>query len=54
MTEDEVFDNFIKNFNINNGKIQKAEWDDYYAAVSASMENDEHFIFLVKSVWRLD
>lgn len=54
MTSDQAFDNFIKNFNENNGKIQKVEWDDYYAAVSATMENDDHFIYLVKSVWQLE
>jgi hypothetical protein len=53
MTQDQAFDNFIKNFNEYNGKIIKAEWDDYYAAVSYHMESDEHFIYLLKSVWQL-
>ena len=34
--------------------IEKCEWDDYYAAVSASVENDEHFIMLLKSTWGME
>jgi hypothetical protein len=29
------------------------EWDDYYAAVSSCIENDEHFIQLMKLVWKM-
>ncbi len=55
MTIDQAFDNFSKNFNdrTGKGKIDKYEWDDYYAAVSSSMENDDHFIYLLKHVWQL-
>lgn len=54
MTQDQAFDNFSKNFNDIGGKINKAEWDDYYSAVSYSMENDDHFLYLIKSVWQLN
>lgn len=32
----------------------KKEWNDYYAAVSASIDNDEHFVQLMKMAWKLD
>ena len=56
MTEDEVFTLFLQNFGDKNrdGKITKAEWNDYYAAVSANIDNDEHFCKLMRTAWRLD
>ncbi len=56
ITLDQAFDQFLKNFNdrTGRGKICKLEWDDFYAAVSYSIYNDDHFIYLVKSVWQLD
>lgn len=56
ITLDQAFDQFLKNFNDRTGagKIDKYEWDDYYSAVSYSMDNDEHFVLLVRSVWQLD
>ena len=46
MTEDDVFVDFLKNFGDKNGdgKITMQEWDDYYAAVSSNIDNDDHFI----------
>ena len=45
MTEDEVFTQFLTHFGDKNkdGTITKAEWDDHYAAVSANIDNDDHF-----------
>lgn len=56
MTEDEVFTLFLQNFGDKNrdGKITKAEWNDYYAAVSANIDNDDHFCNLMRNAWRLD
>lgn len=56
MTEDQVFLEFLSNFaDLNrDGRILRDEWNEYYAAVSASIENDEHFIALLRQVWRLD
>lgn len=34
--------------------ITITEWRDYYAAVSASIDNDEHFCLLMKTAWKLD
>lgn len=54
MTEDEVFAIFLKNYNDRgNGKIDKKEWDDYYAAVSYAIDNDNHFQVLMNQTWDL-
>ncbi len=56
MTEDEVFTIFLQNFGDKNrdGKITKDEWNDYYAAVSSSIDSDDHFCNLMRTAWRLD
>ena len=56
MTEDQVFLEFLSNFIDKNrdGKISREEWNDYYAAVSASIDNDDHFVTLMKTAWKLD
>jgi len=55
MTEDEVFLEFLKHFGAGkDGNLTKDEWNDYYAAVSASVDNDDHFILLMKNAWKLD
>lgn len=56
MNEDQVFSLFLKNFNDKNntGKIDRKEWNDYYAAVSSSIDNDDHFVIMMKSNWNLD
>eukprot|EP00355_Strombidium_rassoulzadegani_P009546 CAMPEP_0168613616 /NCGR_PEP_ID=MMETSP0449_2-20121227/3543_1 /TAXON_ID=1082188 /ORGANISM="Strombidium rassoulzadegani, Strain ras09" /LENGTH=157 /DNA_ID=CAMNT_0008654255 /DNA_START=254 /DNA_END=727 /DNA_ORIENTATION=- len=55
ITEDEAFLEYLANFGDknNDGKITKKEWDDYYAAVSSSIDNDEHFVVLMKNCWKL-
>merc|ERR1711997_785718 len=56
MTEDEVFLEFLQNFGDRNrdGRVQRAEWNEYYAAVSSSIDNDDHFVQLMKAAWKLD
>lgn len=55
INEEQVFDNFIKYFNDKDGGlIDKREWDDYYSAVSFSMDSDDHFYQLLRSEWRLN
>ncbi len=56
LTEDEVFVEFLKNFGDKNGdgKITKPEWNDYYAAVSSNIDNDQHFIDLMKAAWKIE
>merc|ERR1719424_60001 len=55
ITEDEAFLEFLANFGDknNDGNITCTEWNDYYAAVSASIDNDQHFIDLMKNAWGL-
>ena len=55
MTDDEVFTEFLKNFGDKNhdGRITKHEWNDYYAAVSSNIDNDQHFIDLMKAAWKI-
>jgi calcyphosin len=55
MTEDEVFLEFLANFGDKNGdgKISKKEWCDYYAAVSSSIDNDDHFVQLMRVAWKI-
>ena len=55
MTCEEVFVEFLASFGDKNGDgiITKEEWDDYYAAVSANIDNDEHFVLLMKNAWKI-
>ena len=56
MTEAQAFAEFLASFNDRNrdGKITKDEWDEYYAAVSSSIDNDDHFVQLMRAAWKLD
>ena len=56
MTDEEVFVQVLASFGDKNGDgiITKQEWDDYYAAVSANIDNDNHFIQLMRNAWKLD
>jgi Ca2+-binding EF-hand superfamily protein len=56
MSEDEVFIQFLQNFGDKNkdGTITRDEWNDYYAAVSASIDNDDHFVNLMKTAWKIE
>ena len=55
MTEDEAFLEFLSNFadRNNDGRISQTEWNDFYSAVSASVDNDEHFVALVNRAWAI-
>ena len=56
MSEEQVFATFLKNFNdvTGDGKIDRKEWNDYYSAVSYSIDNDDHFVILMKTAWNLE
>ena len=49
ITEDEAFLEFLSSFGdkYNDGTITKAEWDDYYAAVSDCIESDDDFLLMM-------
>ena len=55
-TEEDAFRELLSNFNDRNrdGRISKEEWNEYYSAVSAGVEQDEHFVHLMKAAWQLD
>ena len=55
MTEDEAYLEFLANFGDrnNDGQITKNEWNDYYAAVSSSIDNDDHFCEMMAIAWGL-
>lgn len=46
---------FLKNFNDfdGKGKINRKEWNDYYSAVSYSVDSDDNFVILMKTNWNL-
>jgi Ca2+-binding EF-hand superfamily protein len=56
MTEDQVFLEFLAHFGDKNhdGRIDRKEWNDYYSAVSSNIDNDDHFVQLMKTAWKLD
>ncbi len=56
MTGDQVFVEWLGNFadTSGDGKISRDEWNDYYAAVSSSIDNDDHFIELMKMGWKVE
>jgi len=54
-TEDQILKEFLgglgdKN---NDGTITLEEWNDYYASVSANIDNDDFFVDLMKNAWKL-
>jgi len=55
ITEDEAYLEFLANFGDknNDGKITQTEWNDYYSAVSSSIDNDEHFVELMRTAWKI-
>lgn len=55
ITADEAFLEFLASFSDcnNSGEVSEAEWYDYYAAVSSSVNGDSHFCQLVNATWGL-
>jgi calcyphosin len=56
LTEDQVFRLFMDTFDTpgqGDGIITKNEFINYYAGVSASIDSDEYFVFMIKRCWRL-
>jgi len=54
-TEDEIFTQFLTHFGDKHrdGRITKPEWNDYYAATSATISNDYSFVDLMTTAWKL-
>ena len=55
-TKEEILLEFLENFGDRNkdGVISKDECKEYYAAVSSNIDNDDHFILLMRNAWQLD
>lgn len=55
LSADEVFLEFLAHFSDANrdGCISRAEWNAYYAQVSAGVPEETHFCQLVRQVWGL-
>lgn len=39
---------------INDGKITKDEFIDYYTFISASIDNDQYFELMINNAWRIN
>ena len=55
MTEEQVFEKFMNQFGDcdNDHMISMSEWMDYYNCVSANIDNDQEFIQMMESAWKL-
>ena len=53
MTKDEIFMQFLQNFNDKNGdgKFSRDEFNEYYAAVSADIDRDDYFVLMMQQAW---
>ena len=56
MTRDQILNEFLANFGDANkdGVIDRQEWNEYYSAISSNIDNDDHFVLLMRNAWKLD
>ena len=56
MTSEEALREFMANFADQNrdGTITKKEWLEYYSAISANIDNDDHFVLLMRNAYGLE
>lgn len=56
LTEDDVFIEFLQSFGDKNkdGMISRDEWNDHYASISSNIDNDDHFVSLMRNAWKMD
>ena len=55
LSEDQIFYLYLKNFsNDVKEKVTKKEWDDYYAGISVAVDDDAHFIRLIKNQFKVE
>ena len=55
-SEDQIFYLYLKNFSNERmvTHVSKREWDDYYAGVSAVIDDDTHFIKIMKNQFKVE
>jgi len=56
MTHEQVFREFLDNFDVGgekDGVVTPQEWENYYANVSSSIDNDDYFELMIRNAWRL-
>lgn len=55
-TEREVFEEFLNNFEPDqgkDGKVTEEEFCEYYACLGASIDNDAYFDLMIRNAWKL-
>ena len=56
MTDEQVFREFLENFDVGgekDGVVTPNEWENYYANVSSSIDNDDYFELMIRNAWRM-
>lgn len=56
MTEKEVFEEFLRNFEPNDekdGKVTLKEFKEYYSCLGANIESDAYFDLMIRNAWKL-
>ncbi len=55
-SEDQIFYLYLKNFSNERmvTQVSKREWDDYYSGVSAVIDDDTHFIKIMKNQFKVE
>ena len=56
MTDEQVFREFLENFDVGgekDGVVTPNEWENYYANVSSSIDDDDYFELMIRNAWRM-
>ena len=55
LSKENVICDFLECFPFwENGVLFREDWNEYFAVVSSFIKNDDHFVQLMKTTWRLD